>query len=461
MVDEASLRRLIREDELREAAARRSTSSEGTTRYSYEAGDTVHGRVDATRLQQEEELRDIIQKARYFHQGLLHRKDQSGNKMYAPYGDALVKTTPFSSLPTDTRKLLGSEYDWASWLSHPLSGYGVHFFLKGFELGKMQGNMLLELSYKGKAYTHGYKSPFDKGEGNDPTTLLNDLQHAEHREFAPLFADVGFRIPEESDPRSKKPKPDDPDYATKLKLHNAFCSERDVWTEIKAVRADFSTVVSAVSQAYGQDFFSYVQKHWENLTIRRKYKINTPEGYTLYDSSLREVLAALEKQFKVMGIGSFTSVFGRKAHADLISYENLRAQRAREIDELYTRPFDDIVVEEFISNLPGPTIEELDEPMEQAGGSAEAAPADSPSGEMAGVEEAKQEPDSSVPMDTDAPMDTDVPEGSPSGEVSGRNLNVLGSHQWHILTIRAWKKPARQPTTRREALPLERHPYQR
>ena len=89
---------------------------------------------------------------------------------------------------------------------------------------------------------------------------------------------------------SKKPKPDDPDYATKLKLHNAFCSERDVWTEIKAVRTDFSTVVSAVSQAYGQDFFSYVQKHWENLSIRRKYKINTPEGYTLYDSSLREPL---------------------------------------------------------------------------------------------------------------------------------------------------------------------------
>ena len=53
MVDEASLRRLIREDELREAA-QRSTAQEGTTRYSYEAGDTVHGKVDATRLQQEQ-----------------------------------------------------------------------------------------------------------------------------------------------------------------------------------------------------------------------------------------------------------------------------------------------------------------------------------------------------------------------------------------------------------------------
>ena len=76
VVDEAAVRRLIREDELREAAARRSTTSEGTARYAYEAGDTVHGRVDATRLQQEEELRDIIQKARYnpwhfFHHGLV------------------------------------------------------------------------------------------------------------------------------------------------------------------------------------------------------------------------------------------------------------------------------------------------------------------------------------------------------------------------------------------------------
>ena len=428
MVDEAALRRLIREDELREAAARRSTTSEGTTRYAYEAGDTVHGRVDATRLQQEEELRDIIQKARYnpwhfCHHGLLHRKDQSGNKMYAPYGDALVKITPFSSLPTDMRKLLGSEYNWASWLCHPLSGYGVHFFLKGFELGKMQGNMLLELSLKGKAYTDGYKSPFDHGQGNDPSTILNDLQHAEHREFAPLYADIGFKN-HDSDSRAKKPKSDDPDYAIKLALHNAFCSERDVWTELTAVRKDFSTVVSAVSQAYGPDFFSYVQKYWENLHIRRLYKINTPEGYTLYDSSLREpwnaslVLAAIEKQFKVMGVGSFTSTFGKKAHADLIAYEALRAKRAREVDELYTRPFEDFIVEEFISNLPGPTIEELDEPMEQAGGSADAAPADSPSGEMAGVEEAKQEPDSATPMDVDeAPMDIDAPGGSSSGEV--------------------------------------------
>ena len=161
-------------------------------------------------------------------------------------------------------------------------------------------------------------------------------------------------------------------------------------TELKAIRKDFSTVVAAVSQAYGPDFFGYIQKHWENLDIRRQYKINTPEGYTLFDSSLRErwnaplVLAAIDKQFKSMGVGSFTSTFGKKAHSDLIAYEALRAKREKEVDELYTRPFEDLVVEEFISNLPVPTIEEVDVPMEQAGGSADAAPADSSLEEMAG-----------------------------------------------------------------------------
>ena len=63
VVDEEALRRRIREEEIKEAALK-STAEEGTTRYAYEAGDTVHGRVDATGLQQEEELKEIPQKAR-------------------------------------------------------------------------------------------------------------------------------------------------------------------------------------------------------------------------------------------------------------------------------------------------------------------------------------------------------------------------------------------------------------
>ena len=55
------------------------------------------------------------------------------------------------------------------------------------------------------------------------------------------------------------------------------------------------------------------------------------------------VLAAIDKQFKSMGVGSFTSTFGKKAHSDLIAYEALRAKREKEVDELYTRPFEDLV----------------------------------------------------------------------------------------------------------------------
>ncbi|CAE7767157.1 unnamed protein product, partial [Symbiodinium necroappetens] len=277
VVDEESLRRLIQEDELREALG---TPKKLVTPCTDELMQPIFNR----------------------------RKSSRRNKMYAPYGDALVKTTPFNSLPTDTRKLLGVECNWASWLCHPLSGYGVHFFLKAIELGKMQGNLLVELNWKEKAYTDGYKSPFMSGMS-------------------------ASEFPRET---------------------------------ILGIRTDFSTLVSAISQAYGPDFFSYIQKH----------------GYTLYDTSLREtwnaplVLAALEK----------------KAHADLIACENLRAQRAREIEELYTRPY-----------------EEVDEPMNTAGSSTDV-PADSPFGEMAGT--AKQESIS-------APMETDAPEGSPSGEVSG------------------------------------------
>ena len=118
-----------------------------------------------------------------------------------------------------------AEYTWASWLRRPLSGYGVHFFLNAFELGKLQGNMLVELSGRAKACTNGYKSSFDKGLQNDVTTSLERLNEAQHREFAPLTSEVGLRMPEEPDPRDKESKKDDPDYAAKLAVYNPFCFE--------------------------------------------------------------------------------------------------------------------------------------------------------------------------------------------------------------------------------------------
>ncbi|CAE7761900.1 unnamed protein product [Symbiodinium necroappetens] len=283
-VDEEALRRLTRETEIKKAAER-STAEEDTARL--------------TPFTDEWTL------------PVSNKRKSSRRKMDAPYGDALVKTTPFNSLPTDVRKLLGAEYKW--------------------------GNMLVELNGKAKAYSNGCKSPFDKGVGNDITTLLERLS---------------------------EPKKDDPDYAAKLAVYKAFCFESGSachLSKILVTRTDFFTQVSAICQAYGPDFFAYVQKHASDPNIRRKYKINTPEG---------------------------------KAHVDLMAYE----------------PYEDFAVEEFIDKLLGPTIEEVDEPMNAAGSSTDA-PSHSPSGETAGA--AKQEP-------TSAPLETDAAEGgSASGDVSG------------------------------------------
>ena len=188
-------------------------------------GDTVHGKVDAYRAQQEEELNEVRRKARTnpWHlcgYGLLHGVDRQGHKMYSTYDDPLVKTTPWDSLQEATRKLLGENYDWASWMMHPLSGYGLQFFLKAVELGKLQGNYLVEFVQKPARYTGGYLSPYERYKSRHPNELagtLNDLTYAEGREFAPRVSEIGFRRPAE--------EIDDPDYVEKLARYTAFLKE--------------------------------------------------------------------------------------------------------------------------------------------------------------------------------------------------------------------------------------------
>ena len=88
------------------------------------------------------------------------------------------------------KKSLGDEFTWASWLQHPLSGYG--FFLKAFELGKLTGNYLVEFHQKPKVYTNGYRSPYEKYEQLFPggiAAMLNALTGAEKMEFRPLVVD--------------------------------------------------------------------------------------------------------------------------------------------------------------------------------------------------------------------------------------------------------------------------------
>ena len=297
-LDAEALRKLIRDNELREDRERRqaTTHSEGSTRYAYQPGDTVHGKVDAHKSQQQEELNEVLRKARtnpwhLFAHGVLRRTDGSGQRMFSTFDDPLVKVTPWHTLSKEMRTLLGGEYNWASWMSHPLSGYSLHFFLKAFELGKLQGNYLVELNHKPRVYTGGYRSPYEKYSSRHVGGLprmIDDLSEAATMEFRPKTFEIGFRPPASDDPRERKPKADDPDYSKKLEAHEAFNFERDLYQEISHVRADFSLLVSIVAESYGPDFFSYIQKNSQNEEIRRKYMVQTPEGYGLYDSTLRQ-----------------------------------------------------------------------------------------------------------------------------------------------------------------------------
>ena len=418
-----ALQKLIREQELEEEKRRQGTETEGSTRYAYQSGDTVHGKVDAHRLQKEEELSEVLLKARHnpwhlFNHGVLHLTDKEGNKMCSTYGDPYVKLTQWHVLSREKRDLLGSEYNWATWMQHPLSGYSLHFFHKAFEFGKLQGNHLVEYRDKPKVYTGGYTSPFENHPGGIPE-LLKALSAAADNEFRPLVGQIGFPRPQEDDVRQRKPKPEDPGYAVKLEAHHAFLREWEVYREIQYVREDFSLLISVVTEAYGPDFFAYIQRNAQNTEVRRKYMVKTVEGYGLYDSTLQQafnapyILACLEKVFlQNAERKDFKSKFARKAKKDLMEYLDLKEKQESVLEELYTRPYEDIATEEFLDRLPVPHVEEVVEPENVPMDTSEVAAgsADLPQGETVGP--AKTEP-------TDVPMETEAPESSPQGEASG------------------------------------------
>ena len=321
-------------------------------------------------------------------------------------------------------------------MSHPLSGYSLHFFLKAFELGKLLGNYLVELNHKPRVYTGGYRSPYEKYSNQHVGGLprmIDDLTEAARMEFRPKTFEIGFNRPAPDDPRERRPKADDPDYSKKLEAHEAFNFERDVYQEISHVRDDFSLLVSIVAESYGPDFFSYIQKNSQNEEIRRKYMVRTPDGYGLYDSTLRQpfnaayILACADRVVKEKEEKDFKSRFARKAKSDLRAYLDLKAKREAELEELYTRPYEDIAVEEFLEKLPGPQVEEIlepekDTPMDTSDATAEAA--HSPPGETA--DSAKVEtPD--VPMKTEAPEGSPHTEGSPQGEESESKDEHMGA----------------------------------
>ena len=197
--------------------------------------------------------------------------------METTYGDPLVRTTPFNLCPASLKGLkdaLGGQHTWASWLQHPLSGFGLHFFLKAFELGKLTGNYLVEFNQKPKVYSDGYRSPWEKYLQRFPgglAVMLEELTTAEKMEFRPLVPEIGFRRPAKDDPRARKPKADEADYAEKLKAHNAFLMERDVYLELGYIRDDFSFLCTVITEADGPNFFSYITRLSQDIELRKKY----------------------------------------------------------------------------------------------------------------------------------------------------------------------------------------------
>ena len=79
-LDAASLQKLIRENELCEEKKRpaAATTSEGSTSYAYQSGDTVHGKLDASKIRQQEELTEILQQAR------TNRRRRTGTRSSGP-----------------------------------------------------------------------------------------------------------------------------------------------------------------------------------------------------------------------------------------------------------------------------------------------------------------------------------------------------------------------------------------
>ena len=86
----------------------RATGGEGAP---YEAGDTVHGRVDAAKAQQENPW---------------HPSSNNGQKMFSTYDDPLVKITPWHTLSESMQTLLGGDKYWASCTRCSSQAQGVH-----------------------------------------------------------------------------------------------------------------------------------------------------------------------------------------------------------------------------------------------------------------------------------------------------------------------------------------------
>ena len=101
--------------------------------------------------------------------------------------------------------------------------------------------------------TNGYRSPYEKYEHRFPggiAGMLNDLHQAEKMEFRPMVNDIGFPRPLPDDPRARKPKVDEADYAERSSRHTMLSSRKGMCTK------RFSTSVTT--------------SHFSPLSLRRR-----------------------------------------------------------------------------------------------------------------------------------------------------------------------------------------------
>ena len=237
----------------------------------------------------------------------------------------------------------------------------------------MEGNFLMEFK-KEKLYTrknsagvpvHGYRSVF-----GDIANCLNYTNHLCSQEFD-LQASLQFREPDSNDPAAFPPKPDDPDFAEKMTAHEQHKKFSEAWRECGLAKTDFSTVVAAVSSLLGEDLLSYLRTRQEDIQLRSKYLYRFDDGQVAYDCSLGErfsgpIIPLVIKKIITMWDSlpaserGFKSEFAKKAWADLLAYEEIKAADEANLSDLLERPYEDLVSEEIIDSLPGPEIEPVE-----------------------------------------------------------------------------------------------------
>eukprot|EP00439_Symbiodinium_sp_Y106_P052707 s5055_g7.t1 len=96
--------------------------------------------------------------------------------------------------------------------------------------------------------------------------------------------------------------------------------------------------------------------------------VRTPEGYGLYDSTLRQpfngayILACADRVLKEKEEKDFKSRFARLSQIFVPTWTSRPSGKPNWRSSTHARPYEDIAVEEFLEKLPSPQVEEILEP---------------------------------------------------------------------------------------------------